>query len=144
MLGLPASALCWLGISFLVALAMRRTTFGRWIYAVGANETAARLMGVPTRAVILAAYVLSSLLAVLGGLLVTAYIGNPSLGIGNQFLLASVVAVVVGGTALTGGVGERRHHNRRRAAGHRVEQLHQHRAGLDRGPICHSGSPRSP
>jgi ribose/xylose/arabinose/galactoside ABC-type transport system permease subunit len=104
-LGLPASALCWLVVAALVAFAMRRTTYGRWLYAVGANERAAQLMGVPTRAVLVVAYMLSSLLAVLGGLLVTAYIGNPSLGIGNQFLLTSVVAVVVGGTALTGGVG---------------------------------------
>lgn len=104
-LGFPASALCWLAVAILVALAMRRTTYGRWLYAVGANERAAQLMGVPTRAVLVAAYTLSATLAVLGGLLVTAYIGNPSLGIGNQFLLTSVVAVVVGGTALTGGVG---------------------------------------
>jgi ribose transport system permease protein len=103
--GLPASAICWLVVAVGVAYMMRRTTLGRWVYAVGANETAARLMGVPTRAVLISAYALSSVLAVLGGLLVTAYIGNPSLGIGNQFLLTSVVAVVVGGTALTGGIG---------------------------------------
>ena len=103
--GLPASAICWIVVSLSVAFAMRRTTFGRWVYAVGANETAARLMGVPTRSVLVASYALSATLAVLGGLLITAYVGNPSLGIGNQFLLTSVVAVVVGGTALTGGVG---------------------------------------
>lgn len=103
--GLPASAICWLIVAIAVAYMMRRTTLGRWVYAVGANETAARLMGVPTRAVLVAAYAMSSVLAVLGGLLITAYIGNPSLGIGNQFLLTSVVAVVVGGTALTGGIG---------------------------------------
>ena len=103
--GLPASALCWLAVALAVAFAMRRTTFGRWIYAVGANETAARLMGVPTRAVLVAAYASSATLAVLGGLLITAYVGNPSLGIGDQFLLTSVVAVVIGGTALTGGIG---------------------------------------
>jgi ribose transport system permease protein len=102
---LPASAICWLVVAIAMAFVMRRTTFGRWVYAVGANPWAARLMGVPTRTVLVAAYMLSALFAVLGGLLVTAYIGNPSLGIGNQFLLASVVAVVVGGTALTGGVG---------------------------------------
>lgn len=103
--GLPASAICWLVVALGLSWAMRRTTYGRWLYAVGANERAAKLMGVPTRAVLVVAYVLSAVLAVLGGLLVTAYIGNPSLGIGNQFLLTSVVAVVVGGTALTGGVG---------------------------------------
>jgi len=103
--GLPASALCWLLVTAVLAFALRRTTYGRWLYAVGANARAARLMGVPTRAVLVTAYMLSAVLAVLGGLLVTAYIGNPSLGVGNQFLLTSVVAVVVGGTALTGGVG---------------------------------------
>ncbi len=103
--GVPASAVCWLVLALGTAFVMRRTTFGRWIYAVGANETAARFMGVPTRIVLVAAYTLSALFAVLGGLLITAYVGNPSLGIGNQFLLTSVVAVVVGGTALTGGIG---------------------------------------
>jgi len=55
--------------------------------------------------VVVSAYCLSAVLAALGGLLFTAYIGAPSLGIGNQFLLTSVAAVVVGGTVLTGGVG---------------------------------------
>src|SRR5260370_27612685 len=44
-------------------------------------------------------------MAALGGLLLTSYIGSPSLGIGDQFLLTSIAAVVVGGTALNGGVG---------------------------------------
>jgi ribose transport system permease protein len=62
-------------------------------------------MGVPAVLVVMSAYVLSAVLAAIGGLLLTAYIGAPSLGIGNQFLLTSVAAVVVGGTMLTGGVG---------------------------------------
>jgi ribose/xylose/arabinose/galactoside ABC-type transport system permease subunit len=103
--GLPASTLCWLVAGFAVAFALRRTTFGRWIYAVGANKQAARLMGVPVAATLIGAYVASSVLAVFGGLLITSYIGNPSLGIGDQFLLTSVASVVVGGTTLTGGVG---------------------------------------
>ena len=44
-------------------------------------------------------------MAALGGLLLTSYIGSPSLGIGDQFLLTSISAVVVGGTALSGGIG---------------------------------------
>jgi ribose/xylose/arabinose/galactoside ABC-type transport system permease subunit len=103
--GLPASTLCWLAVGLAVAFALRRTTFGRWIYAVGANPQAARLMGVPVAATLIGAYVASSVLAVCGGLLITSYIGNPSLGIGDQFLLTSVASVVVGGTTLTGGVG---------------------------------------
>ncbi|WP_053240074.1 ABC transporter permease [Pleomorphomonas koreensis] len=104
-LGFPASGVCWLVLSIAVAMLMRKTVFGRWIYAVGANARAAAMMGVPVRLVVVAAYTLSSMLAMCGGLLVTAYIGNPSLGIGNSFMMTSVVAVVVGGTALSGGVG---------------------------------------
>jgi ribose transport system permease protein len=103
--GVPASGLSWIVVALVMAFVLTRTVFGRWIYAVGANPVAARLMGVPVQPVLLAAYMLSSVMAVLGSLLITAYIGNPSLGIGDQFLLTSVAAAVVGGAALTGGIG---------------------------------------
>lgn len=102
---LPVSAFCWVALALVMAFLARRSVFGRWIYATGANPVAATLMGVPVRAVLVAAYALSAFIAVLGGLLITAFIGNPSLGIGDQFLLTSVAAAVVGGTALTGGIG---------------------------------------
>ncbi|MGV8832566.1 MAG: ABC transporter permease [Devosia sp.] len=105
MSGIPVSTICWLVIAFALAWLTRATVYGRWLYATGANPVAARLMGVPTRAIQASAYVVSALTATLGSLLLTAYIGSPSLGIGNQFMFASVAAVVVGGTALTGGVG---------------------------------------
>jgi ribose/xylose/arabinose/galactoside ABC-type transport system permease subunit len=104
-MGAPVSMLVWLAIAVAVAWASRKTVYGRWLYAAGANATAARLMGVPVTAIVISAYVASAVLAGIGGLLFTAYIGAPSLGIGNEFLLTSVAAVVVGGTALTGGVG---------------------------------------
>jgi ribose/xylose/arabinose/galactoside ABC-type transport system permease subunit len=103
--GLPVSMIFWLVIALTVAWVSRKTVFGRWLYATGANATAAKLMGVPVTLVTISAYVASALLAGVGGLLFTAYIGAPSLGIGNQFLLTSIAAVVVGGTALTGGIG---------------------------------------
>lgn len=105
LLGVPGSAIWWLVLALGVAFVMRRTTFGRWIYATGANARAAYLMGVPVTAVLVAAYILSAVLSMMGGLLVTAYIGNPSLGIGAPYMMTTIVAVVVGGTALTGGIG---------------------------------------
>ena len=102
---LPVSAICWLTIAFSMAWLMRRTIFGRQLYAVGANPTAARAMGIPVNRTVIVAYILSSILAMLGGLLLTSYIGSPSLGIGDQFLLTSIAATVVGGTALAGGTG---------------------------------------
>lgn len=104
-LGLPAPALIWLVVAVALFALTRMSVFGRWLYATGANPNAAALMGVPVERVTVGAYVFSSVLAAFGGLLLTAYVGSPSLGIGNQFLLTSVAAVVVGGTALTGGVG---------------------------------------
>ncbi|MBV9644187.1 MAG: ABC transporter permease [Verrucomicrobia bacterium] len=103
--GLPVSTVCWLAIGLTMAWITRQTTFGRKLYAVGANPAAARLMGIPVNRILISAYVLSSVMACLGGLLLTSYIGLPSLGIGDQFLLTSVAAVVVGGTALSGGWG---------------------------------------
>jgi ribose transport system permease protein len=103
--GLPVSMIVWLVIALAVAWILHKTVYGRWLYATGANATAARLMGVPVVPIVISAYVASAILAALGGLLFTAYIGAPSLGIGNAFLLTSVAAVVVGGTVLTGGVG---------------------------------------
>ncbi len=101
----PISTICWVSIVLAVAFLTRRTIFGRELYAVGANAIAARVMGVPVNQVIIGAYVLSAVMAVLGGLLLTSYIGSPSLGIGDQFLLTSIAATVVGGTALSGGIG---------------------------------------
>jgi ribose/xylose/arabinose/galactoside ABC-type transport system permease subunit len=103
--GLPVSTVFWLAIGLVMVWITRQTTFGRRLYAVGANPIAARLMGVPVNRMLIFTYVLSSVLASLGGLLLTSYIGSPSLGIGDQFLLTSVAAVVVGGTRLSGGSG---------------------------------------
>ena len=102
---LPVSTLCWLTIAFAMVWLTQKTVFGRRLYAVGANPVAARLVGIAVRRTVTAAYVLSSVMAALGGLLLTSYIGSPSLGIGDQFLLTSIAAVVVGGTALNGGIG---------------------------------------
>jgi ribose transport system permease protein len=104
-LRIPISTVCWLLIAALIIWVTRKTTFGRQLYAVGANPVAARLMGIPAARVTIFAYILSSVLAATGGLLLTSYIGSPSLGIGDQFLLTSIAAAVVGGTALSGGIG---------------------------------------
>lgn len=103
--GFPASTLFWILIAVVLAWLTKATVYGRWIMATGANPIAAGMMGVPVRAVQASAYVMSALTAMLGSLLLTAYVGTPSLGIGDQFLFSSVAAAVVGGVALTGGMG---------------------------------------
>ncbi len=103
--GFPASTLFWIVIAVTLAWLTKATVYGRWIMATGASPIAAGMMGVPVRAVQASAYVMSALTAMLGSLLLTAYVGTPSLGIGDQFLFSSVAAAVVGGVALTGGMG---------------------------------------
>lgn len=105
LLGFPLSALFWLGLAAVMFWLMQKTVYGRRLYAVGANPQAARQMGVRVNLVLISAYILSSLMACLAGLLLTAYINLPSLGIGTQYQFASVAAAVVGGASLTGGIG---------------------------------------
>ncbi len=81
------------------------TRFGRNIYAIGGNDTAALLLGVPVGRTIIGVYTLSSFLAALAGIVYAVYTrsGYPRAAIGVE--LDAIAAVVVGGTLLTGGVG---------------------------------------
>ncbi|MEO8607326.1 MAG: galactofuranose ABC transporter, permease protein YjfF [Chloroflexota bacterium] len=81
------------------------TRFGRNIYAIGGNENAALLLGVPIARTVIGVYTLSSFLAALAGIVYALYTksGYPRAAIGVE--LDAIAAVVVGGTLLTGGVG---------------------------------------
>lgn len=88
-------------LSFLV----RKSVPGRRFVLVGANPAAARAAGVRVTSYQLTAYVLCALLAGMGGLLLAGFVGNATPGLGEPYLLATVAAVVIGGTPLTGGRG---------------------------------------
>lgn len=83
----------------------RRTRFGLYVYAVGGNEKVVELAGVKTRRVKVLILVVSGITAGLAGLLLTAQLGAAGPTLGSQILLDSVAAIVIGGTALSGGVG---------------------------------------
>ena len=104
-LGLPGIVFIWLAVGVLMALALRRTTFGLNVYAIGANEEAARLAGVPVRRTRMLAFALSGLFSGISGLLLLGYTGNVFVGAGDQYMLPSIIAVVIGGTSLAGGSG---------------------------------------
>jgi len=83
---------------------MRRTTFGRYLLAVGGNEAAARLAGVPVNRIKLAAYAISGLLSGIAGLIVIAINSSSDANlVGLNMELDAIAAVAVGGTPLTGG-----------------------------------------
>jgi ribose transport system permease protein len=103
--GVPIVVLIWLVLGFFVHVYLRRSVFGRKLYYVGANEKAAFLSGVRVKRVKTLAYMASGATATLSGALMAGYTHTAFLGIGNEYTLWSITAVVIGGTALTGGKG---------------------------------------
>lgn len=103
--GIPAGVLLWAGLSAIVLFVMHATPFGARIFAIGANPRAAELSGVPVPATTIAIYGISGLTAGLAGVLVLGMNGQGYVGIGDPYLLASIAAVVLGGTSILGGLG---------------------------------------
>jgi ribose transport system permease protein len=97
----------WLLALFIAAalLLLNRTAFGRRVYAVGNSPVVARLSGVGVGGTLIGTYALSGFCAALVGILLSGFSGQASLGMGDEYLLPSIAAVVVGGTLITGGRG---------------------------------------
>ncbi|MBN8952458.1 MAG: sugar ABC transporter permease [Rhizobium sp. 60-20] len=87
------------------AVTLLRTAWGAWIFAMGYNERSARLVGIPVDRVRLLIYALSGALAGLAGLISIAWLGSARPNIGQNLELESLTAVMLGGIAITGGVG---------------------------------------
>jgi ribose transport system permease protein len=104
-LGLPISAWILVAVTLVTAVILAYTTFGRSIYGLGGNETAARLSGVHVNRVRMGAYAVNGLCVGIAAVLFTARTntGQPSSGIGYE--LDAIAAVVVGGSSLVGGIG---------------------------------------
>jgi ribose transport system permease protein len=102
--GVPAPVIVAVVAVIVMAFLVNRTTFGRYVVAVGGNRSASYLSGHPVRRTLLAVYIISALLAALAGIIATARLGasDPS-NIGLLIELSAITAVVVGGTPLSGG-----------------------------------------
>jgi len=85
---------------------LERTKFGRHIYAIGGNRDAARLSGVNVRVVETLVYIFSGIFAGIGAILLTARLNYATPTAGNSYELDTIAAVVIGGTALSGGQGK--------------------------------------
>lgn len=97
----------WVAAALVVALTiiLRKTTIGRRFSAVGANPRAAHIAGISLPLYQIAAFALGGLLYGIAGILLSAFIRNPTLDVGNSYLLAPIAAAVLGGTAMSGGIG---------------------------------------
>jgi ribose/xylose/arabinose/galactoside ABC-type transport system permease subunit len=102
---MPNAALAWILILLLVGGILLFTRYGRYVYAVGANSEAARYAGVPTREVVVACYIACSVLALVGGLVLSGYIGYVDQRLGTDFNVNSIASAIVGGTTFSGGRG---------------------------------------
>lgn len=101
--GLPHVALIALAITAIAWLLLMRSTYGRWIAAIGQSLPAARMAGIPVDGVRAVTYVICSVLAAVCGYLLACFSGGAALNMGAEYLLMSIAVVVIGGTAVAGG-----------------------------------------
>lgn len=104
-LGISTTVWIALGVVALVAFVIARTVWGRRFVVVGASVPAARATGIAIEWYQLSAYVAAALCYAAAGVVLAGLLNTPNVGMGDEYLLASIAAAVVGGTALTGGKG---------------------------------------
>lgn len=93
---LPVSVVILVVLAIVIWFFLEYTRFGRMMYAVGSNERAAQLAGAPVKAYKIAAYVISGVFASIGGILLAARLGRGDIASGNNLLLDSVAAALIG------------------------------------------------
>lgn len=104
-LGIPIPIYILALIVFITHFMLGRTKTGRYLYAVGGNEQAARASGIKVTRVKLVAYIFSGVMAALVGIIMTARLNSASTVLGNGYELDAIAAAVIGGTSMTGGKG---------------------------------------
>jgi D-xylose transport system permease protein len=103
--GVPLTLVILAATAGAVYFLTRQTPFGRYLYAIGGNEEAAVLSGIPVSAVLIGAYALMGVAVALTGFMTTAYSGASTTTVGDLMELDAIAACVIGGTALRGGRG---------------------------------------
>jgi ribose transport system permease protein len=104
--GVPHSLIAFVTIALIMAVVLHRTVFGRYLFAVGKNEEAARYSGIRTERVIVAAYVICIALTALAAVFIAMYTRSISpASHGNFYELYAIAAAVLGGCSLRGGEG---------------------------------------
>jgi simple sugar transport system permease protein len=103
--GIPASILWWIGLTVLATWVLLRTRIGNWIFAIGGEETSARNVGVPVDRVKIILFMVTAMSAVLFATIQIMQVGSTDTLRGTQKEFDAIIAVVIGGTLLTGGYG---------------------------------------
>ncbi len=103
--GIPISIVWWIGLTLFCTWVLTRTRFGNWIFASGGEPNAARNMGVPVARTKITLFMLTALAAALFAAIQVLVTGSADTLRGNQKEFEAIIAVVIGGTLLTGGYG---------------------------------------
>jgi simple sugar transport system permease protein len=103
--GIPVSILWWLGLTAVLTFVLLRTRFGNWIFASGGDPVAARNLGVPVARTKVMLFILTALAATLFAAIQVLTAGSADTLRGSQKEFEAIIAVVIGGTLLTGGYG---------------------------------------
>jgi ribose transport system permease protein len=101
----PYSLIVFVPLAALILVGLRRTGYGRLLYAIGDNPVAARLSGTRSWQVLIVLYVISALMAAIAGLLFSGFTNTASVSLVDSSLLPAVAAAVLGGTSILGGRG---------------------------------------
>jgi len=104
-LGVPFPPILMLIVFIALSIVLRRTRFGRFVYAVGGNPEASRLIGLPVERVQMALYILSGVSGAVAGLMLAAMLGAAAPAAAAPHLLTVIAAIILGGTSLYGGRG---------------------------------------
>ncbi|WP_166297471.1 ABC transporter permease [Bradyrhizobium sp. 2S1] len=103
--GIPAAITITIAVGLVLHLTLVRTVFGRSLYIIGTNPRAAAVAGLPVKRILTLTYVLCSVLAALGAIMMTARTGSGEPNLGGSLSLQAIAGAVVGGTSLAGGRG---------------------------------------
>jgi ribose transport system permease protein len=103
--GIPGMIFIWILIGILMTILLERTRYGKQLFAIGVNRTAARLSGVKVNRMLILTYILAGAMAAFSGFLLVGYTQNAGPNLGNQYLFPSIIAVAIGGTQMSGGKG---------------------------------------
>jgi ribose transport system permease protein len=103
--GLPVSVMVLVAFVALGWVFQSRSIFGRYLYAIGTNLEAARIAGVPVKAMQILPYVISAVCAGFVGIALVGYSNGATLRMGDDYLLPSIASVVIGGSSILGGRG---------------------------------------
>ncbi len=102
---IPYPTIIMLVLAIILIFILKRTSFGRHVYAVGGNENAAKIVGIRINKTKMAVYIIAGVLSAVAGVLMVLRLGSSQVNIGENWVMPSITASVLGGTSMSGGSG---------------------------------------